>query len=99
MGGCLKLLKIVFNLSNQNDIIDFGDDESDEEQNENDNKKINNNIERFKSEANIYIKGNNNYYLENNLYIKHYIDNYLDLNSEIRKKSNTVYVKSNLSKI
>ena len=95
MGGCLKLLKVQYNLSNQNDIIDFSDDESDDEQNE-DNNKINNYKERFKSEANIHIKGNN-YYLENNPYIKHCIDNYLDLNPEIRIKSNTFYVKSGLN--
>ena len=90
MGGFIKCMKQEYNLEKEGVINEdeFEDDEEEEET----NKKENFNSRdiptlRNKSEAQIYTANNNTI---------HYNENYLDIKGDLsRKKSNTVFFKSN----
>ena len=87
MGGFIKCMKTEYNLGDDKIMDDIIEDEEREFEKLSD---LNNISIRHKSESNIRV-------YENNSNVLHYNENYLDLNGEInRKKSNTVFLKSNL---
>ena len=92
MGGFIKCLKTEYNLDNKG-IVDYDEDDDEEEDEEEKNEKPSALREvggRLKSVSNIYPN-------EINSNTIHYCENHLDTDGEIsRRKSNTVFVKSNL---